>query len=46
MIWLIGWEEVMRSNMFQIKPAFPVYLSGKASTDQSESGKDWLKKGM
>ena len=34
------------NNVFQTTPDFPAKLSGKASTDQSEPGKDWLRKDM
>ena len=33
------------NNVFQTKLDFPTSLSGKASTDQSEPGKDSLRKG-
>ena len=36
----------MKRNVFQAKPDVPAWLLGKASTDQSEPEKDWLKKGM
>ena len=36
----------MASNVFRAKSAFSARLSEKASTDQGEPGKGWLKKGM
>ena len=36
----------MEINVFQTSAVFPTYLSGKASTEQSGPGKNWLRKSM